>query len=134
MRYKKFYSELGKLLYAIANIDGKIAPAERKKLHEMVNKELVPFEKHTDEHGTDAAFYTEIEFDFLDEHLNDPNAAFESFLQYIDDHHSAIDTHLVQVTRKVASALADVYHHTNKKEKLLLNRLDIKLNELESRS
>ena len=74
MLYKNFYSELGKLLYAVADIDGVITQAEKKALHEIVKKELVPAEKHTDEFGTDAAYYAEIEFEYLDEEQMDAEA------------------------------------------------------------
>ncbi len=131
MRYKQFYAELGKMLYAVADIDGKIAPAEKRKLRELVKKELVPAENHLDEFGTDAAYFTEIEFDYLEESISDPADAFESFLQYMEDHQTALDHHLISVTRKVSAALAEAYHHTSKREKALLVRLNNKLDELE---
>ena len=39
MIYREFYSELGKLLYAVADIDGVITEKEKKKLKEIVKKE-----------------------------------------------------------------------------------------------
>jgi hypothetical protein len=84
--YKRFYSELGKLLYAVADVDKVITPEEKKELQEMVRNELVPAEKHTDEFGTSAAHYAEIEFDFLEEQIIDSQTALQSFLDYVDDH------------------------------------------------
>ncbi len=52
MLYKKFYSELGKLLYAVAEIDGIITNKEKKALLEIVKKELVPADNHIDKFGT----------------------------------------------------------------------------------
>src|SRR5690606_13704785 len=79
MLYRQFYSELGKLLYAVADVDGMISQKEKKALQELVRKELVPVEKHTDKFGTDVAFYAEIEFDFLEDSMVEPEEAFESF-------------------------------------------------------
>ena len=131
MQYKQYYSELGKLLYAIADVDGVITAKEKKALLDIVKKELVPVETNTDEYGTDAAFYTEFEFEIMDDTIMEPGAAFESFINYIEDHHTAIDNKMISATRKVATKLAAVYYHTNKKEKELLTALNKKLDEIQ---
>ena len=127
MLYKQFYSELGKLLYAVADVDGMISAKEKKVLHELVRNELVKTEKNTDEFGTDAAWYTEFEFDIMDELNIDPEIAFESFLNFIEDHSSAINVNMLLASKKVASELAEVYFHTSKKEKYLLQKLNKKI-------
>ena len=73
MRYKNFYSELGKLLYAVAKADGKISKSEAEAIHKAVKEELVPQETHTDEFGTDAAHFTEIEFEIMDQAMAEMN-------------------------------------------------------------
>jgi uncharacterized tellurite resistance protein B-like protein len=123
MLYKDFYSELGKLLYAVADIDGVITQAEKKALHDIVIKELAPSEKHKDEFGTDAAFYTEIEFDYLDEEISDAETAFTSFIDFIEEHHTAFDDNMRKVCIHVAKEIANAYHKTNKKEKKIIKRL-----------
>ena len=102
MLYKDFYSELGKLLYAVADIDGVITQSEKKVLHEIVRKELVPAEKHKDEFGTDAAYYAEIEFEYLDEEIGDADAAFNSFIDFVEEHHTAFDAKMKKVCLHVA--------------------------------
>jgi len=131
MEYKDFYAELGKLLYAVADIDGVITQKEKKALQDIVKKELVPVEMHTDEVGTDAAYYTEIEFDFLDEEIGDTEAAFNSFIDFVEEHHTAFDERMKKVSLHVAKELANAYHGTNKKEKKLINELRKKLNRIE---
>jgi hypothetical protein len=131
MIYKQFYSELGKLLYAIADIDGVITPEEKKMLENIVKKELVPVEQHEDGFGTDAAYYTEIEFEFLDEAIADPEAAFESFIAFIERHHTAFDSNLKKVAMHITKELANAYRGTNKKEKRLINILKQKLETLD---
>jgi len=127
MNYKDFYSELGKLLYAVADIDGVVSQKEKKELMEMVTKELVPAETHVDERGANTAHFAEIEFDFLEENMSDAEAAFESFIDFIEEHHTALDDKMKKTCLKVAERLAAAYHGTNKKEKLLIQKLKDKL-------
>jgi uncharacterized tellurite resistance protein B-like protein len=123
MLYKDFYSELGKLLYAVADIDGVITQSEKKVLHEIVRKELVPSEKHKDEFGTDAAYYAEIEFEYLEEEISDADAAFNSFIDFVEEHHTAFNEKMRKICIHVAKEIANAYHKTNKKEKLIIKRL-----------
>ena len=123
MIYQQFYSELGKLLYAIADIDGVITPQEKKVLQNSVQKELVSQEQHVDEFGSDVAFYTEIVFDYMNEQTADAESAFKSFIAFIEEHHTALDKNLVSATKHVAKKLAAAYKGTNKKEKVLLEKL-----------
>lgn len=131
MKYKDFYSELGKLLYAVADIDHVITQKEKKALYDIVKNELVPSERHTDQFNTDVAFYTEMEFDFLDETIGDTEAAFNSFIDFVEDHHTAFDERMKKVSLHVAKELAQAYHGTNKKEKVLIDKLKEKLNKIE---
>ena len=132
MIYREFYSELGKLLYAVANIDGAITSEEKEKLHEIVRKELVPEETHLDNYGTDTAYYTEIEFDFLDENISDSETAFESFLGFVEMNEKAFDEKLISVCLNVTGELAAAYHRVNKKERKLIGKLKRKLENLHS--
>ena len=127
MIYKEFYSEVGKLLYAVADIDHVITQQEKNKLQDIVKKELVPAEQHKDAFGTDAAYYTEIEFDFLDEQIEDAETAFESFIDFVEEHHTALDKKMKKVCLHITQELADAYRGTNKKEKQLLEKLKQKL-------
>lgn len=131
MNYKDFYAELGKLLYAVADIDGVITQKEKKALYEIVKNKLVPAEMHTDEYNTDAAYYTEMEFDILDEQIADTEAAFNSFIDFVEDHHTAFDERLKLTCLQVAKKLAFAYHGTNKKEKILIKKLTERLNKIE---
>ena len=123
MNYKDFYSEFGKLMYAVADVDGVISKKEKKEMMEMVANELVPAEEHKDERGMNDAHYAEIEFDILDEQMSDPESAFESFIEFIEEHHTALDDNMKKICLKVANKLAEAYHGTNKKEKLLIQKL-----------
>ena len=130
MIYREFYSELGKLLYAIADIDGFISKKEKRKLLEIVKKELVPVEMLKDEFGTDIAYYSEMEFDFLDGEIGDPESAFESFIDFVEEHHTAFDKKMKNVCMRIAKELAFEYRATNKKEKILIEKLKEKLDKI----
>jgi hypothetical protein len=132
MLYKQFYSELGKLLYAVADIDGIITPREKNILQDIVRKELMPSEKHLDEYGTNAALYAEIEFDFLQDEDADAETAFESFVNFVEDHHTAFDKKMRKICVHVATRLADEYYGTNRKEEELVTRLKLMFSKLKT--
>ena len=134
MIYKQFYAELGKLLYAIADIDGVITLEEKKKLQHIVQNELAPIEQHEDAFGSDVAHYTEMEFDFLDELVADAEAAFDSFIGFIELHHIAFDSNLKKVSMHIVKELANAYRGKNKKEIKLIEKLKEKLEILEEKN
>jgi hypothetical protein len=131
MIYKQFYSELGKLLYAVADVDGKISQEEKRTLHELVNEELSPVANKKDAFGTNLAFYTEFEFDVMEENGMDPESAFQSFIDFVEDHKKVIDHRMISAIRKVTFKLANAYHSTNEKERELLSVLNKKLDAIE---
>ncbi|MCX6292155.1 MAG: hypothetical protein NT126_10375 [Bacteroidetes bacterium] len=130
MLYKQFYSELGKLLYAVADVDGVITQEEKSALKKLIRKELVPVEKSTDEFGTDAAFYAEFEFDILEDAKASPQAAFNSFITFVENHHSAFDHRLRNATLKIVNELAEAFHKNSENEKVLIEKLKAKLEAL----
>lgn len=125
--YRKFYSELGKLLYAVADIDKVISPKEKKALLDIVKQELVPAEINKDEFGTSAAHYAEIEFEFLEEQIIDSKTALESFLDFMDEHRTLIDEPMRKTCLKLTERLAAAYHGINSKERELLTAIRNKL-------
>lgn len=131
MVYKHFYSELGKLLYAVADVDGVITPEEKRALEEIITEELAPTEEHKDEYGTDVAFYTEIEFDFLDEQIAEPEAAFNSFIDFVEDHRTAFTPAMKKVCVRLAAKLAEAYRGTSGRERQLIDRLNESLAKIE---
>ena len=130
MIYKEFYTELGKLLYAVAKADGKVGVKEFDAMKLIVKQELVPLENSRDQFGTDNAFYTEMEFEYLEENFGDANSAFDSFINFIDLHHSAITPDLKILIESISKKLAASEFGINKKEKSLLDKLDAKLSAL----
>lgn len=131
MNYRQFYSELGKLLYAVAKADGKVGAKEFDTLKQIVREELVPLENSTDQFGTDNAFYTEMEFEFLEENFSDSSAAFDSFLSFVDTHKSVFTTDLKELIQNITSRIANSELGIHKKEQLYLDALNEKIAEIE---
>lgn len=133
MKYENFYAELGKLIYAAAHIDGVITVEEKNALHNIIKNELVPAEKHLDKFGTNTGYYSEMEFDFLDENIRDSESAFNSFIDYIEEHHSAFDDNMKATSLHIVKELSNAYKGVNKKEKELIQKLEERLKKIETK-
>jgi uncharacterized tellurite resistance protein B-like protein len=123
MDLKEFYAETGKLLYAVAGADGVITNREREALHNLIQTRLMQRETHTDEFGTNDAWYTEFEFEVAEEQGMSAEDAFNSFSEFIDENKNKLDHDLKDICIILADRLAESYHHTNKKEKNIIQRL-----------
>jgi hypothetical protein len=133
MKYTQLYSELGKLLYAIADIDRKVSPQEKNKLIDIIHNHLMPVVKKEDEFGTEVAYYPEFEFTYLESEIADAEEAFESFMNYVEKHHTAIKPDVRERCINVAKEMADAVYGINKKEQDLLDRLVSFFEELEKK-
>jgi len=91
----------------------------------------VPAETATDEFGTDAAHFTEIEFEILQETFASPEEAFNSFINYVNEHHSAFDDRLRKITLDLAERVADSYRGVNRKEAEVLEQLKHELSKID---
>ena len=123
MVMKRFYSELGKLLYAIASVDKEISAEEKQKVLERVKNDLLPQERHSDVYGENVVSYLMAEFDFLDEQIADPQASYDSFIEYVKEHQSAITPELKKIILESARKVALSGLGTREEERKLFNRL-----------
>jgi uncharacterized tellurite resistance protein B-like protein len=124
MDHKRFYKELGKLLYAVAASDGKIHPAEVSKFRTLVREEVVPVEKSQDQFGTDNAYYAEFEFETLADKDFPAEDAYHSFILYLKEFQGKIDPEMKNLCLQAAEKVAAASHGINKKESQYL--LDLK--------
>ncbi len=122
--YKKFYKELGKLLFAMAKVDGTIHPKEVAAMKEMVRTELAPFEDTKDDFGTDAAYFAEFEFDFLANGVHTVDEAYSSFESYIKEYDKKLPVELKKLAYRLSYGVANASHGINKKEQALLDKIE----------
>lgn len=127
MDYREFYAELGKLLYAVADADGIISTQEKQQLLDLIRSRLTHREIHTDEYGTNDAWYAMFEFEVAEEQAMDPDLAFQSFSDYLDERGREIDEDTRTLCLTLADRLAESYRHTNRKEEALIRKLREKL-------
>ncbi len=121
---RKFYAELGHLLYALAAVDGRIHAKETATMQRVVAEQLVPHEASTDHFGTDQAFITEFEFDVLVERGDPPDDAFNSFLIYFSQHKQRITSEQKELILRAADVVAHAFHGVNAKELEMLAELE----------
>lgn len=118
-----FYTELGKLLYAVAMIDGNINPNERKVLSELISQRLLQNENDKDEFGTNEAWFTMFSFDTTEEQMLTAEEAYETFIDYCNQYKYDISEVEISKCLKLSNILADSYRDINNKENKLLNKL-----------
>lgn len=118
------YSSLGYLFYSIAASDGKVRPAETKKLKALVKERWMPLESSRDEIGTDAGFYVDISFDFANGDNMDPAVAFERFAEHVRAHPASYDHGLRRLVRESAEGIATAFGGRNKSQEGRLEQLE----------
>jgi hypothetical protein len=132
MDYREFYTELGKLLYAVADADGIIRAGEREYLDELIQTRMAHREIHTDEYGTNDAWYARFEFDVAEEQALDPVLAFQSFIEYLDNRKKELTRDTLELCLLLADRLAEACHHTNRPENIMIQQLREKIFSLEA--
>ncbi len=130
MNHKKYYIELGKLFYAIANADGKIEPKEIAALREIIQNQFVTVEAESDEFGVNDAYYAEFEFETLNEKSANVELAFNSFINFVKLNRNEIDKEMKQSCIMAATAIADSFHKKNQSEVHYISRLKHELHKI----
>jgi uncharacterized tellurite resistance protein B-like protein len=123
LNYKQFYKELGSLLYAIAYSDGQIQKEEVEALREFVLKELAPFEPVSDSSGMNLAFYTQFEFEDIEEKHAPASVMFWSFMRYLKSNAPLINEQLKTSIIKAVEKVALAYNKIDKQELDMINLL-----------
>jgi hypothetical protein len=123
MVMKRFYSELGKLLYALISINEEISNEEKKKIIESFREEMFSLEHHNDAFGQNVSNYVITEFEFLDEQSADINSSYESFIDYIKEHNTAINQDLKKIILDSARKVVKLGAENNEKGRKMFNEL-----------
>jgi hypothetical protein len=104
--YETVYAALGRLFYAVAASDGRIAPAEQRILVQLIKDRWLPLEESRDPYGTDAAHYIGIAFDHAVDKGMDLDEAFAAFTDALAEHPSLFTDAVRTLTWETAHAIA----------------------------
>jgi uncharacterized tellurite resistance protein B-like protein len=132
MDHRDFYTELGKLLYAVADADGVISQAEKDELVDLIRTRMTHKEIHTDEFGTNDAWYAAFEFDVAEEQILSPEDALQSFTDYLMENRNNLDLETREFCLLLADRLAGSFHQINRKEKEMIQKIKEILFDLEN--
>ena len=127
MDYKEFYTELGKLLYAVAKADGEVQDEELHKIYQMVVDDLSDELLFNRGEEVDA-YYTEFEFEALIDQNVDIHAAVHSFNEYYEKNQELFNDKMKQTTLKAMIAVADAFEGIIPEEQALIDEITKKLN------
>ena len=123
MDIKQFYIAMGKLLYAIADADSVITKQEREELYKLISSRLTHREIHTDQFGTNDAWYTVFEFEAAEDAGMTATEAFSEFEDFIRENWRSMGKEMKDTIMVLADRLAESYHHTNAREKEMIRKL-----------
>lgn len=125
---KRYYKELGKLVYAVAIADGVIQNEEREKLHQFVLKELARHEHTYDSSGMNQAFYVDFEFDESERQKINLNGTIHTFSKFIHENYEPKDKELLTRSTLLLEAVAEAY--SKKKERSIIDQFINKTKQL----
>jgi hypothetical protein len=123
MKAVRFYAEIGKLLYAVSAIDHQITLKERKRLYELM-QHVLKKNYASDQFGTPAGNYIEIEFEFLEESIAEPQDALQSFLDYVEEHYSAIGKDDLEMIRELVWETAAAVRGISFAEQSVIDKME----------
>ena len=122
MFYEELYTELGKLFYYIAAVDGKVQPAEKDCLQKLIHTTWEPLEDSVDEFGTDLATMIDYSFDYEEsEGVN--NNGLQSFSFFFKNNKEEFTPVIISNIIKTGTEIAAAYHGKNKNEKAVLEKI-----------
>lgn len=122
MQYDEFYTSLGKLFYLVASADGRVDPAERQRLTDLIKNRWAPLEDSTDLYGTDKAHFIDFAFEFAEEEGDSEQflADFESFYK---DNRESITAEISKKIIETCQAIAAAYRGSGPEERELLSQI-----------
>ena len=120
-----FYSNLGKLFYAIAAADKTVREEEINTLKQIVNTEWLILDGVKDKSEVDAMRQLKIVFEQLNTHKKDAKMCMTEFKLFKELHEDLFTDNVKQLIWKTANAIASSFSRRNKSELILLTELGI---------
>lgn len=125
---KLFYSNLGKLFYAIAAADKTVTEGEINTLKQIVNTEWLFLDGTKDELEVDAMRQIKITFKQLNKEKQDAKNCMAEFKSFKELHDHLFTDNVKQLIWKTANAIASTFSRRNKSELVLIGELATLLN------
>jgi len=113
--YREFYVEIGKLLHAVADIDGAMTQKEKSRLFEVIRKELGDGIRDKPGIDPEKSFFSYHDFNSPDNTI-ESEPAFTSYINFVEAHYSKFDEKMKKVTMYVANGIANAYWKANEDE------------------
>ena len=127
---KRFYKELGRLLYAAAMIHKKEEDESVIKINDFVSNELASKCNTYDSSGMNHAFYTMFEFnDCVNSNL-DILEAQNTFMKFLSENIDLIDVSLIESTIRGIKKIESNCKNLSQSEKEIINKMKIEINEI----
>ena len=131
MDYSVFYTELGRLAYAVARADGIVQTEEVDKICEFIGQEIE--NTGSANHSLrDAVLGAGAEFNRLRKNNASAREAFTDFTGYIDSNAPLFDARIKNLCLKVAFRIAAANEGVNETESALIDKLKKKLEVIKS--
>ncbi|MFH1120148.1 MAG: TerB family tellurite resistance protein [Bacteroidota bacterium] len=126
MDYSTFYTELGRLAYAVARADGLVQTEEVDKICEFIGQEIE--NTGSASHNLrEAVLGAGAEFNRLRKNNASAREAFTDFTGYLNSNVSVFDTRIKNLCLKVAFRIASANEGVNETESALIDKLKKKL-------
>lgn len=123
MQYDEFYTELGKIFYLVAAADGKVDPAEKEKLTQLIRSSWSSLENSTDLYGTDKAHYIDFAFDYAESEAG-TEGFLEEFELFYKQNREDFTADIKKNIKQTCKAIAEAYHGKNANEKEILEKIN----------
>lgn len=129
MDYSAFYTELGRLSYAIARADGIVQTEEVDKICEFIGQEIE--NTHSEDHNRrEAVFSAATEFNKLRKNDASAKEAFNDFTGFIDSNPDAFNLRMKNLCTRIALRVASANEGINETESALISKLKKKLDSI----
>ncbi len=117
----QFYTELGKVLYAIAFFDGVIQDAEIQELERYIKRILKALPSEGNENRM--VMISKLRFYNCRKEQLKPKLAFHSFYNFMEKYGDKISTHDKDVANQLLTAIAGAYKGLQQTEIIHLNKI-----------
>ena len=118
-----FYQQIGRLFYAVANIDNRIKEEEIAEVKKIILSDWLPIENSADEFGSDAAYQIDSVFDWLRENPIDSHLVIEAFKKYKNENQKLFTPQICNLILKSADKIANSFSGKNKSELIFITQL-----------